>query len=326
MTSLTIAIPTYNRNKLLLKNLENLLKIAPNWVDFIVLDNFSENSIYNFQDLIEKYNINNLKINLIRNKVNIGAGANILKCIEYATSDYIWIIGDDDYPKKNCFDEIIKEIKGNDIFWINFYANDPSHQPNRNITYSTNNLIDFLKNLKSINELVFMSNNIYKTSIIKSGIKDSYDNLWTVCPHLVAMLYGLSVNKENRGQYKISNIQLFASINNNKDAKTAWNLYLAFIGILGLYKLDFPEVILSEIIRLLRGSRRLWLNNKNMFTAFSDLENIVGKSIARRMVNNFIWTLMKIDNFRSIISIPLLYLSVFYGNGIRNFYRKIKLN
>ena len=94
---LTICIPTYNRPQALNDQLQVLLPQLNNEVKLIVRDN---NSNYDIKKLFPELNYD--KFEYIRNDFNIGADANIARCMENCNTKWLWILGDDDLIKNNA--------------------------------------------------------------------------------------------------------------------------------------------------------------------------------------------------------------------------------
>ncbi len=92
---LTIAIPTYNRERYLQELLSILLEQIADEprIELIVSDNASPDGT---PSVVEEYQRRGLQIRSIRNETNIGADANFLQCFEQARGKYVWIFGDDD--------------------------------------------------------------------------------------------------------------------------------------------------------------------------------------------------------------------------------------
>lgn len=95
---LTIAIPTYNRAKLLDKQiawLANAIKGFESECEIIISDNCSED---NTPEIIKKWQICLPKITFRakRHSKNLGVMRNIAYCLNAATSKYVWTISDDD--------------------------------------------------------------------------------------------------------------------------------------------------------------------------------------------------------------------------------------
>lgn len=317
---LTIAIPTFNRNDVLYRNLERLLPITEEWAQIIIIDNASDVPVINSIDSLLKRYID-ANITIIRNSNNIGANSNFLRCIEISRTRYIWILGDDDFPRPDALQKIGRYLKEDNPAWINFYSDDVC-QPKRLNNRVLLNLEGFLDSFDSISELVFVSTNIYDVRIMKKGLEYGYNFQAMMAPHLVAMIAGIK-KTDNPGNFIITNDLLFESVSNNKDPNASWALYRAFIGIFGLYKIPFDEdredaSVSKKILKLIRGARNQWLSNKNLAIGFSDLSKKRGVLRAFIETLDFCVMLIIVDKFKSIISIPVYAISIFIGNGLRN--------
>ena len=89
--SLTIIIPTRNRNSLLIKTIYSLLEL-PEVVSIIVVDDSSLNKV-EFKDS---------KVTVIRNEEPCGEGLSINRGIRFVETQYFAVISDDD-PQKNIW-------------------------------------------------------------------------------------------------------------------------------------------------------------------------------------------------------------------------------
>ncbi|NCO14678.1 MAG: hypothetical protein COZ36_01720 [Piscirickettsiaceae bacterium CG_4_10_14_3_um_filter_44_349] len=91
---LTIAIPTFNRSETLNHKLKFISRLA-DCDKFITLicDNCSDDKT---TEIVESYfsKIGNLRYQ--KNEKNLGYDANVLKCLKLATTDYVWVLSDDD--------------------------------------------------------------------------------------------------------------------------------------------------------------------------------------------------------------------------------------
>lgn len=110
---LSICIPTYNRCFFLKKNLELLSSIIVNLgiktdIEVIVIDNCSSD---NTQLVVHEEQNNFVYFRYIRNDKNIGIGGNIVKSLEVPSSEYIMLIGDDDYISEDYLKEVIDILK-----------------------------------------------------------------------------------------------------------------------------------------------------------------------------------------------------------------------
>jgi glycosyltransferase involved in cell wall biosynthesis len=106
---LTIAIPTYNRARLLpllLSALADQLRQEPR-VELIVIDNASPDDT---GDVIRDFQSRGLAVRYLRNDSNIGGDANFVRCFEEARGSYVWIFGDDDAVLPGALKKILGYI------------------------------------------------------------------------------------------------------------------------------------------------------------------------------------------------------------------------
>ncbi|MFM7365997.1 MAG: glycosyltransferase family 2 protein [Cuspidothrix sp.] len=109
---LTIAIPTYNRAKLLDKQLDWLAKAIKGFeseCEIIVSDNCSKDDT---QKIIKKWQLllSNVTFHNNKNPENVGVMRNIAYCINAAKTKYVWTISDDDRIGDQTIDYIIKTL------------------------------------------------------------------------------------------------------------------------------------------------------------------------------------------------------------------------
>ncbi len=123
MTKLSICIPTYNRAKHLSNCLESIIaNKLKSKIDFelCISDNCSTDET---SEIISKAK-QDLPIKYQKNEKNLGVARNVLKVVEMANSDFVWLIGDDDLLVPNAIEEVISLIETHpmvDYFYINSY-------------------------------------------------------------------------------------------------------------------------------------------------------------------------------------------------------------
>jgi glycosyltransferase involved in cell wall biosynthesis len=114
---LTIAIPTYNRSSYLRRAVESLASQLPSIPDgaevtLRILDNSStDDTAAVCADLQKQTPL----LELIRHPDNIGGDANILRCLEGGTGDYVWCFGDDDYILPGALASICRILTERDV-------------------------------------------------------------------------------------------------------------------------------------------------------------------------------------------------------------------
>lgn len=187
---LTIVIPTYNREKRLIRLLKSIER--QNAVDkyfIVILNNHSD---YNVEELISKYFsgsfLNNVEI--INRPYNIGAENNIGSAFLYAKTDFLWIIGDDDEVIDGCFNIIEEDsIRYSDIPFFKY----PSNVQQKS---ESDILVSNIKQFKELNRkglitagnVIFVSNNIFNLPQLVQYISTSLLFSYSSIPHSLPML------------------------------------------------------------------------------------------------------------------------------------------
>ena len=116
MKKLTIIIPVFNQEKLILRALDSI-PIRDD-IEIIVINDGSTDQT---KEVIENYDFKNLTI-IIDSPINEGCAASLNKGIELAHGEYILQLDSDDYLITNNFNLFLDEIKESHedlIFFIN---------------------------------------------------------------------------------------------------------------------------------------------------------------------------------------------------------------
>jgi glycosyltransferase involved in cell wall biosynthesis len=114
MTLLTIAIPTYKREKSLERCISAVLYgLSPEEMKKIIILISDNDPSSNAEEMINQFSKKeNLKIHYHKNLENIGADRNFVQCIELAQdSDFFWLLGDDDYPNKGVVSGLLTALE-----------------------------------------------------------------------------------------------------------------------------------------------------------------------------------------------------------------------
>ena len=208
---LEIMIPTYNRAKYLDYTLNALLHSPFKDCRIIVRDNASPD---NTPEICEKYSKLFKNFVIIRNKFNIGGNANILRCYEDASLDYVWVLADNDLLNFDDCEDFVEAIDsekyGLIICCSASFAYSTTDEPS--FDYGFANLLEkesdkknYLEN--TAEELVsiiknyyfsansFISSGIYKTSLIDSDyLIQGYDYIHYYFPHFPLFVKALNEN------------------------------------------------------------------------------------------------------------------------------------
>jgi abequosyltransferase len=107
---LCICIPTLNRSGFVINELSEWSKIpGVNEVEIVVIDDASDDDT---ADRVNDFIRRNKKLNMvfIKNKKRLGFDKMLLDIIKHASGKYCWLISDDDLPKSNSLEKILKVI------------------------------------------------------------------------------------------------------------------------------------------------------------------------------------------------------------------------
>lgn len=112
---LSICIPTWNRAKILSISLksfqEQLASIDLSEIEIFVSDNDSDDDT---PQVVQSFIDQGLPITYNQNPENVGAAKNFIKCMQWASGKYIWLLGDDDLLNDGAISYILDLIRNGD--------------------------------------------------------------------------------------------------------------------------------------------------------------------------------------------------------------------
>lgn len=144
---LYITIPTYNRAAALKNTLEIILPQLHEKAQCVVLDNCSSDAT---PDVVAEAQRQSPYLRTIRHGINVGGGANFLRCFEVAPTGWIWLLSDDDAPHRDAIATIEEEISRHpDACYINFVTirrppAKPCHRPSTTVSVGIDGLVEAL--------------------------------------------------------------------------------------------------------------------------------------------------------------------------------------
>ena len=193
---LTIAIPTYNRNAILLANirplLEQLAARTGAGVRLLVIDNASPQSVEETLAPL-RHEFAGVEMQVQRNAANIGANANILRCFELCQTPFLWILGDDDTPLPDALDTVLRSLEAHpECVFFNF----SSEMLMRAQSKQARGLNEFLATMDSLWATLFISSSIYRAGDFKEALRVGYRFEYSHAPQLVTLLSHLAASKE----------------------------------------------------------------------------------------------------------------------------------
>lgn len=188
MKLITVVIPTYNR-PVSLKNTVSL--IMRQWspeIEVIVSDNQSSNPALEVLLPFFASEIESGKLQIVRNTVNIGADANIVRAIEIASGNYVWVLSDDDPPASTALHSILSLINSNpNAVLFNFSTKLFS----RDSQVEGVGLVEFVDKLDSFSNLLLISASVYKIELLRKFQHKTYTMLNSHCQNLASALQAL---------------------------------------------------------------------------------------------------------------------------------------
>jgi len=117
-SSLSICIPTYNRQDKLASCIRSLLpQIRDHKIPVYISDNASDD---NTRGIVQMLKQEYPYIFYSRNETNLGADVNFEKVLQLSTTDFSWLLSDDDKISDGAIDHVLTEVKAqHDIIVVN---------------------------------------------------------------------------------------------------------------------------------------------------------------------------------------------------------------
>lgn len=197
MISLSIVIPTFNRAGSLDRILELLLPQINDRIDVTVIDNASPD---NTASIIQKWKRSypSGTLTYVRNRINVGGPANVLRCFEHGSHDWICIVGDDDTPRPDFVTKVLTDIsRFSDTVFINF-ASTLLDRGSGTRTASTRacGVAEFIKQMDSFSNALFISAGAYRREAIAPHVRQAYFACDTFGPHIAVLIHTLNAHPE----------------------------------------------------------------------------------------------------------------------------------
>jgi glycosyltransferase involved in cell wall biosynthesis len=183
MPVLTIAIPTYNRHGFLRDTLQALRGQARENVELVVLDNCSAPPV---EAVVQEVLAGSgWSFRVIRNAVNVGLCANILRCFEVAAKEWLWVLSDDDKVNPAAVATILETVRQHPGLLYATCSIPALPIATDRICESVD---DFFQALDSIPRVIFISSAIYHRQRLIPYLSLAYNFIDTGAPQTALLL------------------------------------------------------------------------------------------------------------------------------------------
>ncbi|RZJ89321.1 MAG: glycosyltransferase, partial [Hymenobacter sp.] len=231
---LTVAIPTYNRNQTLNKNLRLLLSQMQEHhasCQLLLLDNCSPTPVAEtLPEVLTDFP--QIRYHLMRNKVNIGANANILRCFESCETEWIWCLSDDDPILPGALDVVLQHLATySDCLYFNF-----SFDSSRSQTFVTTGREEFIQRLDNAANLPWISSSVHRTEAMQAVLKFGYQFAYTMLPHVASLLVTIG----EQGRCCLSANQITGVDFTPRPVEQSWSIISFALGAPMMYDLPLP--------------------------------------------------------------------------------------
>jgi abequosyltransferase len=236
---LTIAIPTFGRPKMLAECVARIAVQLDGDSELLVIDNASavaaEQVLKPFLDSRPA-----LPISIVRNRTNIGANANILRCLELANTDWVWIVGDDDFLTDGAIAAVLLAIRTcPDAIFLSFVATNYKRK-GESISCGVSGAIE---DLDSFPNLLFISTGVYYRPAMLESLKFGYHFAYSCAPHLAVLFTALGAN----GKVYWRTETIIHRPPSNEDGH--FDFTVKFLGLPTLLELPIPAEFRSVLLK-----------------------------------------------------------------------------
>lgn len=237
----TIAIPSYNRNEILLRTVEHLIPQLTADCQLLVIDNCSPVPIADtLADLLSD------QVRVVRNRTNIGANSNVMRCFELCETEWMWLLGDDDTPTPDAIEAIFRKLNAHsDCIYVNFLGGGYDGLETRAGDTVLKGQREFLDRVDSIANVFFISTGLYNIAEIGPNIQKGYLYAHTQ-PNFVPFFVSLGEDRT----CCLADAQIVTY--NKPDDAQQWSVMYYALGVMTM--LELP---LEPDIRIALGKRIL---------------------------------------------------------------------
>ena len=248
---LTIAIPTFDRNDLVADAVGRLLGQDERAFRLLVIDNCSPEPVERTLEAALGRETRE-KVTLVRNAVNIGGNANIVRCFELCETEWLWILGDDDVPADGCVRRILNAVEAHptSVFHV-FHRPATLEIPAYSETVGRDGLLKRIDDFTTYGTVGFLSTGVYRASRLKPFVKYGYHYAYTWYPHMAMLLMALGTD----GVCSFVNEAIVADVN-RAPSDQLWNWMHVSLGATAMLDLPLSQLARRKLQKVLRSGNR----------------------------------------------------------------------
>jgi glycosyltransferase involved in cell wall biosynthesis len=233
---LTVIIPTYGRPQQIAERVREILpQLGPD-LKFVIYDNCSPVPVA--EAIADVAGRDPEQISIVRHPRNLGAVANIIRCIEQAETEWVWLLGDDDQVRPDAVARVLGLIKRwdhqADLCWINLstslhqYAQEQFYQDTEAFCRGCEETPTMFSNT------LFISGSVCRAPLWQRQLAVGYRYLYA-CSSTLPVLLGAM----NAGGKVLVSSELV--IDWQAPEATGWNRVEFCHGVVALAELDFDK-------------------------------------------------------------------------------------
>lgn len=122
MIKVSVIVPVWNQESLIERAIRSVPKRDD--VELIIIDDGSTDDTPAILRAIQEEDLGNFNLIVLRNQKNMGVGYTVNVGIEYASGEYMVLLGSDDYFYTDMFEEAMKKLDGTDLVYFDLKTND----------------------------------------------------------------------------------------------------------------------------------------------------------------------------------------------------------
>jgi hypothetical protein len=205
MPLLSVAIPTFNRHEFLRATLQALRGQARENVELVVVDNCSTTPV---EPVVQEALAGSgWSFRVVRNEVNVGLCANILRCFEVAQADWLWALSDDDTVDPHAVATLLETIEKHPDLLFATYSHPVVPVAQDQICESVDS---FLLALDSIPRVIFISAALYHRRKLLPYVSLAYNFIDSGAPQTALLLLAGLANPQQKLGYLSAEIVRWA--------------------------------------------------------------------------------------------------------------------